>query len=300
MQSEGASATQITMKNKDIAYAGLDNLTKALTDEYRIPVSHAYAWEEKNWQRIWDEIIQVHELRDASKQCYLGVLTLNKQDDTSNSGEWDIIDGGNAMITLVILIKALYDKDHSNRGLEYLLCRKDIIKGSYAIPKAPAINLQVNAEKEEMQRILFGENGVKFSDKDKLCQGHLYFQHLIDERMQSQEDPLTDITSLAATLLNKVVFLVTKYAIHDRAMNLLDTSATQSPPIVAKQLFNLGIGRFSEEHNGEIIMSGRDLLDQGIYLRTILVVMQPKHLMRNLWRGLMRLVLAPFKKATHK
>ncbi|MBE8182447.1 MAG: DUF262 domain-containing protein [Candidatus Portiera sp.] len=278
------------MLSKETVYANIDNILTIFADEYNISYSHPYTWGEEEWQKVWDEITKFHDAAGADEQYYFGSLTLDKNSNASSQDAWDVVDGTNQLITLAIFIKALYDKDTSNQGLGYLLYRKDIIKGISTVPKTPSINIQISAENAEIQHLLSEECGGKMNKKGRILQGYNYFQDLIDERIQRQEDPLTDISALAATLLTRSVILVTKQATHDKATEFIDTSQLKSPPVVAKQLFSIGIGKLPKGSERELIIAGRDLVDQGVYLRSILFISKPKHLLGYLWKGLRGLV----------
>ena len=303
------------MKN---VYAGLDNLSTIFTDEYVIPDSHPYSWTEEDCQKIWDEIISLHEGISAGiksdNKCYpnyLSRLCLHTSGDSvKNTGgavEWNILDGANEIRAMAIFIKALYDKDVSNKGLEFLLYKKDIIKNTSIMPKVPVVSVQIAQENQIIQEVLLGgSNAVNATNRlgelkngDKVHQSYHCFSRLIDERAKAQKVPAIDIASLAETLLTKVVMLVVKRADKDKAAEFLDTSAAQSPPVVAKQIFRIGIGlsapredggREDGGHQRELITFNRDLVDQGIYFRTVLFMVKPKNMIRNFMRSLIRVL----------
>ncbi len=323
------------MKN---VYAGLDNLSTIFTDEYVIPDSHPYSWTEEDCQKIWDEIISLHEgisagIKSDKKHYpnYLGRLCLHTSGGTfdytvkniGGSVEWNILDGANEIRAMAILIKALYDKDTSNKGLEFMLYKKNVIKNTSIMPKVPVVSVQIAQENQVLQKVLLGEssaaNAVNATNRlgelkngDKVHQSYHCFSRLIDERAKAQKVPTIDVASLAETLLTKVVMLVVKRAAKDKAAELLDTSAAQSPPVVAKQIFRIGIGlsaprddsgredggqdggredsREGGGHQRELITFNRDLVDQGIYFRTVLFMVKPKNMIRNFMRSLIRVL----------
>jgi hypothetical protein len=95
----------------------------------RIPdYQRGYAWEEKHWQALWDDL----DVLDVGAEHYTGTLVLHpSQSDpttvTTQDGQtlkiYDIVDGQQRMTTLVILLDAI------RRELETIPARKALADG---------------------------------------------------------------------------------------------------------------------------------------------------------------------------
>lgn len=96
-------------------------LNKLFSDTiYEIPeYQRPYAWVERQLQDLWDdltdnEFLQLSSSKVLSANHYMGTVVLKKKDEIFESGEnyviYDLIDGQQRLLTLVILIRAICDQ----------------------------------------------------------------------------------------------------------------------------------------------------------------------------------------------
>ncbi len=101
------------------------------------PFQRDYAWQEENWEDLWQDILMLHIHPDASH--YMGALVL--QNSSTSDKEFTIIDGQQRLATLSIIAIAVIQKlqDLIDRGEQQAANqeRKEILRRTYLSDKDP-------------------------------------------------------------------------------------------------------------------------------------------------------------------
>ena len=74
---------------------------------YRVPIfQRDYAWQEENWEDLWQDILALYQNPESSH--YLGAIVL--QSSGNSDKEFTVIDGQQRLATLSILAIAIIEK----------------------------------------------------------------------------------------------------------------------------------------------------------------------------------------------
>jgi hypothetical protein len=78
--------------------------------QYRVPLfQRTYSWNERNWEQLWDDLIEVYDA-DPRRAHFLGaVVTLPIPDSPENAAKFMLIDGQQRLTTLLILVATIRD-----------------------------------------------------------------------------------------------------------------------------------------------------------------------------------------------
>ncbi len=90
-------------------------------NQYIIPIfQRYYSWQKKDWESLWEEIVDLRDSEQGAKAHFMGSIVLNSQKQTSlDKPAFQVIDGQQRLMTFTLLMCALRNiaKD---RGFENL------------------------------------------------------------------------------------------------------------------------------------------------------------------------------------
>ncbi|MDE0609262.1 MAG: DUF262 domain-containing protein [Anaerolineaceae bacterium] len=82
-----------------------------------------YAWEQNEWQALWDDLLEVHEAGQQSRH-FLGAIVVVEEENRGHVSTYTLIDGQQRLLTLSLLLHALAqetnDKTLRARITDYL------------------------------------------------------------------------------------------------------------------------------------------------------------------------------------
>lgn len=271
------------MQLSTITYKRPDTLAEFFMDEYEIPPHQSkYRWSEGSLQNIWQDITRFHDESAEDELYYFGRIYLRS---TAKKDVWQVRDGGHRVRNWPILIKAIYDKNPSNKGLEYLLYKKDVVKHTPILPKVPIVDLQIKEESLDYKEVLLCQDAAKLTNTSKIHQSYHYFRKLIDERARNKQDPIADLTSITRTILTRVVMLRAKSSTQYYPVTVVDTNNDQNINIVTKQLTKTGFGAYAREQGNEVISISATPIKHQFYINLIIIVGKPQDLWRSIREG---------------
>ena len=159
--------------------------TKFLIPDYQRP----YAWSENECQTLWDDLFSFsfpennYNKFDNNNEYYLGSIVTFK----NNKGEMEVIDGQQRLTTLLLLLRAFYekykdrndDKAKQNKDeIEKCIWEKDAFKDEMDILKIES-EVATDDDKEIFLKIL--QDGEAPTDnKSNYAENYRFFKKKID------------------------------------------------------------------------------------------------------------------------
>jgi len=78
--------------------------------QYRVPLfQRTYSWDESNWQRLWDDLMEAYALQQPRKHFIGAIVTLPMPDSPEHASKFMLIDGQQRLTTLFIILSLLRD-----------------------------------------------------------------------------------------------------------------------------------------------------------------------------------------------
>lgn len=78
--------------------------------QYQVPLfQRTYSWNADNWQRLWDDILEVYALPQPRKHFIGAIVTLPIPDSPEHASKFMLIDGQQRLTTLFIILSLLRD-----------------------------------------------------------------------------------------------------------------------------------------------------------------------------------------------
>lgn len=169
----------------------LNEVISGMKLQFYIPVfQRNYSWNEKNCERLFNDILELVE--DKSKSHFIGsfVYKLNKFVDTQYN-QFVLIDGQQRLTSLTLILKALHDY-LSSFGEEYIDIMTEIsesyLYNKFAKEEKLRLKLKPNKEDDENFNLLMKNDFDNIKKESLIYQNYKYFLNRIKSMKCSTED----------------------------------------------------------------------------------------------------------------
>lgn len=217
-----------------------DKKADFLIPDYQRP----YAWSEEQCQTLWDDIFLFsfpdnnYEAFDDNEEYFLGSIVTYKNEN----GKSEVIDGQQRLTTLMLILRAFYDKFESMKDKNSILTRDRIEKCIWktdTFGTADKNTLKIDSEvatdndKDEFLDLL-RTGVVKKGSKSQYVLNYQFFQKKIDEFLQ--EFP-SFFPYLPARILSNCILLPIEAESQDTALRIFSTLNDRGLPLSDADIF---------------------------------------------------------------
>lgn len=224
-----------------------DRKTNFLIPDYQRP----YAWGETECQTLWDDLRlfafpndNSNEFDDESEEYFLGPIVMFK-----NKGKMEIIDGQQRLTTLMLLLRAFYERfgkmqdDESIqtcnlieqciwKANNYGVVDKDILK----------INSEVATEKEKVEFLNILKTGAATKgDDSNYANNYRFFQEKINKFIN---DFPKYFTLFPIRIMNNCILLPIEAESQDTALRIFSTLNDRGKPLSDSDIFKAQFYKF--------------------------------------------------------
>ena len=217
-----------------------DKKADFLIPDYQRP----YAWDEEQCQTLWDDIFLFsfpdnnYEAFDENEEYFLGSIVTYKNE----KGKSEVIDGQQRLTTLMLILRAFYDKFANMQDKNSILTRDRIEKCIWktdTFGTADKNTLKIDSEvatdndKEEFLELL--RTGiVKQGSKSQYVLNYQFFQRKIDEFLQSFPGYFA---YFPARILGNCILLPIEAESQDTALRIFSTLNDRGLPLSDADIF---------------------------------------------------------------
>lgn len=247
--------SKLNIDQKTIKELFSDKRADFLIPDYQRP----YAWEEKECERLWDDIFEFAipdnnaEKFDSGKEYFLGPIVTFK-----NDGKSEIIDGQQRLTTLMLLLRAFYskfgnmqdDKSKSTRAsIEQCIWKTDEFNKPIMTELKIDSEVASDDEKDVFLNILkTGE--VAPSERGNYAANYRFFRKKIAAFL---DDFPSYFAYLPTRIMNNCILLPIEAESQDTALRIFSTLNDRGKPLSDADIFKAqfykyysGIGRKDE------------------------------------------------------
>lgn len=232
--------SKLNVDQKTISDLLSDKRSDFLIPDYQRP----YAWNEEQCQALWDDIFVFsfpnndYEAFDDNDEYFLGSIVTFKNEN----GKSEVIDGQQRLTTLMLMLRAFYDKFANMQDTNSKLTRERIEKCIWktnTFGSADKTTLKIDSEvatdndKEEFLELLrTGE--VKQNSKSQYVNNYKFFQRKIDEFLQGYA---SYFPYLPARILGNCILLPIEAESQDTALRIFSTLNDRGLPLSDADIF---------------------------------------------------------------
>ncbi len=217
-----------------------DKKSDFLIPDYQRP----YAWDEEQCQTLWDDIFLFSfpnndcDAFDENEEYFLGSIVTYKNE----KGKSEVIDGQQRLTTLMLILRAFYDKFANMQDKNSKLTRDRIEKCIWktdAFGTADKSKLKIDSEvatdndKKEFLELL-GTGEVKSGSKSQYVKNYQFFQRKIDNFLQ---EFASYFPYFPARLLNNCILLPIEAESQDTALRIFSTLNDRGLPLSDADIF---------------------------------------------------------------
>lgn len=232
--------SKLNVDQKTIIDLFSDKKADFLIPDYQRP----YAWNEEQCQTLWDDIFLFsfpdnnYEAFDENEEYFLGSIVTYKNE----KGKSEVIDGQQRLTTLMLILRAFYDKFSNMKDKNSILTRDRIEKCIWktdTFGTADKSTLKIDSEvatdndKEEFLELL--RTGiVKQGSKSQYVLNYQFFQKKIDEFLQVFP---SFFPYLPARILGNCILLPIEAESQDTALRIFSTLNDRGLPLSDADIF---------------------------------------------------------------
>ena len=232
--------SKLNVDQKTIINLLSDKKADFLIPDYQRP----YAWNEEQCQTLWDDIFLFsfpnnnYEDFDNNEEYFLGSIVTYKNE----TGKSEVIDGQQRLTTLMLMLRAFYDKFENMMDKNSILTRDRIEKCIWktdTFGSADKNTLKIDSEvatdndKEEFLELL--RTGiVKQDSKSQYVLNYQFFQKKIDKFLQAFP---SFFPYLPARILDNCILLPIEAESQDTALRIFSTLNDRGLPLSDADIF---------------------------------------------------------------
>ena len=232
--------SKLNVDQKTIFDLFADKKADFLIPDYQRP----YAWGEEQCQTLWDDIFQFsfpdnnYEAFDENEEYFLGSIVTFKNEN----GKSEVIDGQQRLTTLMLILRAFYDKFANMQDKNSILTRDRIEKCIWktdTFGTADKNTLKIDSEvatdndKEEFLELL--RNGiVKKGSKSQYVLNYQFIQKKIDDFLHAFP---SFFPYLPARILGNCILLPIEAESQDTALRIFSTLNDRGLPLSDADIF---------------------------------------------------------------
>lgn len=232
--------SKLTVDQKSIRELLSDKRADFLIPDYQRP----YAWGEDECATLWDDLFAFafpnddYEQFDRSDEYFLGPVVTFKNDD----GKLEIIDGQQRLTTIMLLLRAFYDKFANMKDKQSVRIRATIAEcvwktDEFDYPDTDCLKIDSevasDSDKDEFLAIL-RTGAVEKGWRSPYASNFAFFQRKISELVN--EWP-TYTVYLATRILNNVILLPIEAESQDTALRIFSTLNDRGLPLSDADIF---------------------------------------------------------------
>lgn len=225
--------------------AAPETLEKIFGRCYCIPeYQRPYSWGREQCEKLWEDLRDFADSApEAQDQYFLGNIVLYEED-----GQNCVVDGQQRLISLTLLMRAIFDKVLTYNSLERCLYIFDDESGENT--QAIRIQSKVMTEEEEyLKKILVDQQ----YDNSLYTRNYQYFTKVLEDWVAGMGADKAPLKNFIRTLLKNVVLLPIKCGALDDALTIFETINNRGLSLSDADIFKARLHKNAREAHAEFI-----------------------------------------------
>lgn len=256
--------SKLNVDQKSIFDLLSDKKSDFLIPDYQRP----YAWDDQQCQTLWDDLFLFSfpnnncDAFDDNEEYFLGSIVTFK----NHNGKSEVIDGQQRLTTLLLILRAFYDKFSNMQDRNSILTRERIEKCIWktdTFGSADKSLLKIDSEvatdndKDEFLELL-RTGDVKAGAKSQYVQNYKFFQNKIEDFLQGFA---SYFPYFPARILNNCILLPIEAESQDTALRIFSTLNDRGLPLSDADIFKAQFYKHFSDSNkkDEFIKNWKEL-----------------------------------------
>jgi len=216
---------------------------------FNIPVyQRPYEWEIDKCEKLWDDIYSYFDTPDEVGY-FLGILVLIKQ----SHNQFDVVDGQQRLISLLLLLRALYQRAGENVKVRQCLYVLDDAAEQISGFRLTS-EVHGNEEQKPLQHWLSADTSIREANEKS---NNTYERNLSFFRQKADTIPAERVGAFIRTLLDTVYLLPVFCEDIDKALTIFETINNRGQDLTDADIFKALLYEQAKKDNTE-----KDFIDQ--------------------------------------
>lgn len=240
--------SKLNVDQKTVYELFSDKRADFLIPDYQRP----YAWDEEQCQTLWDDIFNfafpdnnADQFDDRKDEYFLGSIVTYKNDNDQS----EVIDGQQRLTTLMLLLRAFFDKftnmqDQSSKStrqrIEKCIWKTDTFGEAIKTELKIDSEVATDDDKEEFLKLL-RTGSIQVNSENKYVKNYQFFQKRIDSFLQNFP---SYFAYLPARILGNCILLPIEADSQDTALRIFSTLNDRGLPLSDADIFKAQFYKF--------------------------------------------------------
>lgn len=242
--------SKLNIDQKSVKDLFVDKKADFLIPDYQRP----YAWGEKECQTLWDDIFNFafpdndcDKFDSANDEYFLGPIVTFKNEE----GKQEIIDGQQRLTTLMLLLRAFYEKYgkmkddraiKTSKIIEQCIWKTD----EFGDPDKDAlkINSEVATDEQKSEFLFILKHGDASNKNSRYASNFIFFQKKINEFLNSYP---SYFSYLPIRIMNNCILLPIEAESQDTALRIFSTLNDRGLPLSDADIFKAQFYKYYKE-----------------------------------------------------
>lgn len=244
------------MPKLSVEQQNVNDLFRSKKSDFLIPdYQRPYAWTETECQTLWEDLLEFSFPEDnyskfnTDDEYFLGSIVTY-----INKGKMEIIDGQQRLTTLMLLLRAFYEKSGNMQDEESILTRTNIEKciwktNEFGKPDMNALKIDsevaTDKDKDEFLNIL--KTGKVFKEQDSnYAKNYKFFLDKIEEFLHKYP---SYFAFFPTRILNNCILLPIEAESQDTALRIFSTLNDRGKPLSDADIFKAQLYKYFSNLN---------------------------------------------------
>ena len=201
--------------------------------DYLIPkFQRPYSWEVDECEKLWNDIIDFYESKESKTEKYFlgNIVVYDSENDEVGSRE--VVDGQQRLLTLTLLIKAIFD--HAKSWIQLEKCLKMTDPKSDEVTNELRVKTHAIADDmKALEEVIL--NKPASNKKNNIYINFIHYKTKVEE--WSRDKTATEYDQFVTTLLDQIVLLPIKCETSDDALTIFETINNRGKPLDDSDIF---------------------------------------------------------------
>lgn len=202
--------------------------------QFLVPLyQRPYSWRKKEWRQLWDDIVRLSENSRPQSKHFIGPMVIVIQETSAvRIPEHLVIDGQQRLITILVLLAAIRDKDPNNPEI-----KGEITKFLTNQHKPEPFYFKLwptQDDREIFSTIIKGVNPIEPPNRgSKIFEAYKFFEGQISRALQDESLTLDELLAIIERRLN---FVLIELTTHENAHVIFESLNAKGAPLTQADL----------------------------------------------------------------
>ena len=244
------------MPKLSVEQQNVNDLFRSKKSDFLIPdYQRPYAWTETECQTLWEDLLEFAFPEDnyskfnTDDEYFLGSIVTY-----INKGKMEIIDGQQRLTTLMLLLRAFYEKSGNMQDEESILTRTNIEKciwktNEFGKPDMNALKIdsEVATDKDKDEFLTILKTGKVFKEQDSnYAKNYKFFLDKIEEFLHKYP---SYFAFFPTRILNNCILLPIEAESQDTALRIFSTLNDRGKPLSDADIFKAQLYKYFSNLN---------------------------------------------------